>query len=155
MVRDHVAKVLTDADTEFAHGFTYSGHPAACAVAIANIKEMQRLNVVNQVREEIAPYFAKRWSELAEHPLVGEARCKGLVGAIELVADKQTNQRFDKDLDVGTRCREHCFDAGVVLRAVGDSMICSPPLIISKDEIDQLVTKAKQALDNTLADVKS
>ncbi|TMX47016.1 aspartate aminotransferase family protein [Vibrio sp. Hep-1b-8] len=155
MVRDHVAKVLTDADTEFAHGFTYSGHPAACAVAIANIKEMQRLNVVNQVREEIAPYFAKRWSELAQHPLVGEARCKGLVGAIELVADKQTNQRFDKDLDVGTRCREHCFDAGVVLRAVGDSMICSPPLIISKDEIDQLVTKAKQALDNTLADVKS
>ncbi|TFH93653.1 aspartate aminotransferase family protein [Vibrio ouci] len=155
MVRDHVAKVLTDADTEFAHGFTYSGHPAACAVAIANIKEMQRLNVVNQVREEIAPYFAQRWGELADHPLVGQARCKGLVGAIELVADKQTNQRFDKDLDVGTRCREHCFDAGVVLRAVGDSMICSPPLIISKDEIDQLVTKAKQALDNTLADVKS
>lgn len=155
MVRDHVAKVLTDADTEFAHGFTYSGHPAACAVAIANIKEMQRLNVVNQVREEIAPYFAQRWGELADHPLVGQARCKGLVGAIELVADKQTNQRFDKDLDVGTRCREHCFNAGVVLRAVGDSMICSPPLIISKDEIDQLVTKAKQALDNTLADVKS
>lgn len=155
MVRDHVAKVLTDADTEFAHGFTYSGHPAACAVAIANIKEMQRLNVVNQVREETAPYFAQRWSELAQHPLVAEARCKGLVGAIELVADKETNQRFDKDLEVGTRCREHCFNSGVVLRAVGDTMICSPPLIISKDEIDQLVTKAKQALDNTLADVKS
>lgn len=155
MVRDHVAEALTEADTEFAHGFTYSGHPAACAVAIANIKEMQRLNVVNKIREEIAPYFAQRWSELAQHPLVGEARCKGLVGAIELVADKETNQRFDKDLDVGTHCREHCFNAGVVLRAVGDTMICSPPLIISKDEIDQLVTKAKQALDNTLADVKS
>ncbi len=154
MVRDHVAKVLTDADTEFAHGFTYSGHPASCAVAIANIKEMQRLSVVNQVREETGPYFAKRWSELAEHPMVGEARSVGLVGAIELVKDKQTKQRFDKELDVGTLCRDHCFDNGVVLRAVGDSMICSPPLIITKSEIDELVALAKLALDNTLADVQ-
>nr|WP_319536561.1 aspartate aminotransferase family protein [uncultured Vibrio sp.] len=154
MVRDHVAKVLTDADTEFAHGFTYSGHPAACAVAIANIKEMQRLSIVNQVREETGPYFAKRWAELAEHPMVGEARSVGLVGAIELVKDKQTKQRFDKELDVGTRCRDHCFNNGVVLRAVGDSMICSPPLIITKSEIDELVTLAKLALDNTLADVQ-
>ena len=154
MVRDHVAKVLTDADTEFAHGFTYSGHPAACAVAIANIKEMQRLSVVNQVREETGPYFAKRWAELAEHPMVGEARSVGLVGAIELVKDKQTKQRFDKELDVGTLCRDHCFDNGVVLRAVGDSMICSPPLIITKSEIDELVALAKLALDNTLADVQ-
>ncbi|WP_321382676.1 aspartate aminotransferase family protein [uncultured Vibrio sp.] len=154
MVRDHVAKVLTDADTEFAHGFTYSGHPASCAVAIANIKEMQRLSIVNQVREETGPYFAKRWAELAEHPMVGEARSVGLVGAIELVKDKQTKQRFDKELDVGTRCRDHCFNNGVVLRAVGDSMICSPPLIITKSEIDELVTLAKLALDNTLADVQ-
>jgi putrescine aminotransferase len=155
MVRDHVAKVLTDADTEFAHGFTYSGHPAACAVAIANIKEMQRLNVVNQVREVTGPYFAKRWAELAEHPLVAEARSKGLVGAIELVKDKSTNERFDKELDVGTKCREHCFNSGVVLRAVGDTMICSPPLIISEEEIDQLVERAKLALEKTLADVQS
>ncbi|MEX3072715.1 aspartate aminotransferase family protein [Vibrio alginolyticus] len=154
MVRDHVAKVLTDADTEFAHGFTYSGHPTSCAVAIANIKEMQRLSIVNQVREETGPYFAKRWAELAEHPLVGEARSLGLVGAIELVKDKTTNERFEKNLDVGTRCREHCFNNGVVLRAVGDSMICSPPLIITKSEIDELVELAKLALDNTLADVQ-
>ncbi|MGR5206879.1 aspartate aminotransferase family protein [Vibrio sp. PNB23_22_7] len=154
MVRDHVAKVLTDADTEFAHGFTYSGHPAACAVAIANIKEMQRLNIVNQVREDTGPYFAKRWAELADHPMVGEARSLGLVGAIELVKDKETKERFDKELDVGTRCREHCFNNGVVLRAVGDSMICSPPLIISKSEIDDLVEFAKQSLTNTLADVQ-
>lgn len=141
MVRDHVAKVLTDADTEFAHGFTYSGHPAACAVAIANIKEMQNCNIINQVREDTAPYFASRWSELLEHPMVGEARSKGLVGAIELVKDKQTNERYHKDLDVGTRCREHCFNSGVVLRAVGDTMICSPPLIITRDEIDEFIEK--------------
>ncbi len=155
MVRDHVAQVLTDADTEFAHGFTYSGHPTACAVAIANIKEMQRLSIVNQVREETGPYFAKCWAELAKHPLVGEARSLGLVGAIELVKDKVTNERFDKKLDVGTRCREHCFNNGVVLRAVGDSMICSPPLIITKSEIDELIELAKQSLDNTLADIQS
>ncbi len=155
MVRDHVAKVLTDADTEFAHGFTYSGHPAACAVAIANIKEMQRLNIINQIREVTGPHFAKRWAELAEHPLVAQARTKGLVGAIELVKDKSTNERFDKELDVGTQCREHCFNSGVVLRAVGDTMICSPPLIISEEEIDLLVERAKLALDKTLADVQS
>ncbi|WP_240205488.1 aspartate aminotransferase family protein [Vibrio sp. CyArs1] len=153
MVRDHVAQVLTDADTEFAHGFTYSGHPAACAVAIANIKEMQKHNIVNRVREDIAPYFASRWNELLEHPMVAEARTKGLVGAIELVKDKTTYERFDKELDVGTRCREHCFAAGVVLRAVGDTMICSPPLIITRAEIDEFIDKAKIALDNTLADV--
>jgi putrescine aminotransferase len=153
MVRDHVAKVLTDADTEFAHGFTYSGHPAACAVAIANIKEMQNRNIINQLREDTAPYFASRWSELLEHPMVGEARTKGLVGAIELVKDKQTNERYHKDLDVGTRCRENCFNSGVVLRAVGDTMICSPPLIITRDEIDEFIEKAKLALDKTLADV--
>jgi putrescine aminotransferase len=124
-------------------------------VAIANIKEMQRLNVVNQVREVTGPYFAKRWAELAEHPLVAEARSKGLVGAIELVKDKSTNERFDKELDVGTKCREHCFNSGVVLRAVGDTMICSPPLIISEEEIDQLVERAKLALEKTLADVQS
>lgn len=155
MVRDHVAKVLTDADTEFAHGFTYSGHPAACAVAVANIKEMQRLNIVNQVREVTGPYFAKRWSELAAHPLVAQVRSKGLVGAIELVKDKSTNERFNKEWDVGTQCREHCFNSGVVLRAVGDTMICSPPLIISKEEIDLLVERAKLALEKTLADVQS
>jgi putrescine aminotransferase len=153
MVRDHVAKVLTDADTEFAHGFTYSGHPAACAVAIANIKEMQNRNIINQLREDTAPYFASRWSELLDHPMVGEARSKGLVGAIELVKDKQTNERYHKDLDVGTRCRENCFNSGVVLRAVGDTMICSPPLIITRDEIDEFIEKAKLALDKTLADV--
>jgi putrescine aminotransferase len=129
-------------------------HNTANTVTIANIKEMQRLSVVNQVREETGPYFAKRWAELAEHPMVGEARSVGLVGAIELVKDKQTKQRFDKELDVGTRCRDHCFNSGVVLRAVGDSMICSPPLIITKSEIDELVALAKLALDNTLADVQ-
>jgi putrescine aminotransferase len=86
--------------------------------------------------------------------MVGEARSLGLVGAIELVKDKETKERFDKELDVGTRCREHCFNNGVVLRAVGDSMICSPPLIISKSEIDDLVEFAKQSLTNTLADVQ-
>lgn len=86
--------------------------------------------------------------------MVGEARSVGLVGAIELVKDKQTKQRFDKELDVGTRCRDHCFNSGVVLRAVGDSMIRSPPLIITKSEIDELVALAKLALDNTLADVQ-
>ncbi|TXR54895.1 aspartate aminotransferase family protein [Reinekea thalattae] len=150
MVADEVAEVLKATDSEFTHGFTYSGHPVACAVAIANIKEMQRQDIVTKVREEIAPYLAEKWAELAEHPLVGEARSKGMVAALELVQDKTTNQRYDKSLEIGAKCRDYCIEAGLVMRAVGDTMIIAPPLIITKEEIDLLVSRAKKALDTTL-----
>ncbi|MGY5450958.1 aspartate aminotransferase family protein [Agarivorans sp. MS3-6] len=150
MVSDEVANGLIEADTEFAHGFTYSGHPAACAVAIENIRIMQQENIVQNVREKTAPYLAKRWQELAEHPLVGEARTKGLVGALELVADKTTKQRFAKDLSAGSVCRDHCINNGLIMRACGETMIISPPLVITKSEIDQLITLAKKSLDDTL-----
>ncbi len=153
MVRDEVANVLRAANTEFAHGFTYSGHPVACAVAIANIEEMQKRNLIATLKASTIPYFAKRWQELAEHPLVGEARSKGMVGAIELVRDKTSKERYAKTLEVGMRCRENCISSGVVMRAVGDTMIVSPPLIISHEEIDLLVARAKIALDKTLANL--
>lgn len=151
MVRDGVAEVLKATDTEFCHGFTYSGHPAACAVAIANIKQMQSRNIIANLKQNIVPYFNKKWAELESHPLIGEARSKGMVGAIELVRDKSTNARYDKALEVGMICRENCLKSGLVMRAVGDTMIVSPPLIITENEIDLLVQRAKQALDLTLA----
>ncbi|WP_427977187.1 aspartate aminotransferase family protein [Agarivorans sp.] len=150
MVSDEVTKVITDANSEFAHGFTYSGHPAACAVAIENIRIMQQENIVSRVRDELAPYLAQRWQELADHPLVGEARSKGMVAALELVADKQTKQRFAKEVNAGEVCRDICINNGLIMRACGQTMIISPPLVITKQQIDQLVTLAKQSLDDTL-----
>ncbi|AEY02155.1 putative aminotransferase [Oceanimonas sp. GK1] len=135
---------------EFFHGFTYSGHPVACAVAQANIEVMQQEHIVERVRDDIGPYLQQRWASLADHPLVGETRGLGLLAALELVADKATLARFPSDAGAGLVCREHSLDAGLVMRAVGDTMIISPPLVITRAEIDELVEKARRALDLTL-----
>ena len=149
LVSDRVADVIIDKGGEFAHGFTYSGHPAACAVAVANIRLLRDQDIVKRVRNETAPYFQEQWSTLADHPIIGEARSVGLVGALEIVSDKSARERFPKELKAGDRCRDFCFDNGLVMRAVGDSMIVSPPLIIENSQIDELVEKAHRSLDMT------
>ena len=149
MVSDRVADPIVDKGGEFAHGFTYSGHPVAAAVAAENIKIMQRENMVERVDSEIAPYFRRKWSELGDHPLVGEARSLGLLGALELVKNKDTREFFDPSLGVGNLCRDICFDNGVVMRSVVDKMVVSPPLIITREQIDELVGLAAECLDLT------
>jgi putrescine aminotransferase len=149
LVSDRVANVIVEKGGEFAHGFTYSGHPAACAVALANIRILRDEGIVEQVKNEKAPYFQAQWSTLADHPIVGEARSKGLMGAIEIVCDKSSRERFAKDQKAGDRCRDFCFENGLVMRAVGDSMIVAPPLIIDNHQIDELVEKARRCLDLT------
>ncbi|WP_457942859.1 aspartate aminotransferase family protein [Vreelandella alkaliphila] len=149
LVGDRVADTLIEDGGEFFHGFTYSGHPVCAAVALKNLELLESERVVEKVRDELGPYLAKRWQELAEHPLVGEARSLGLIGALELVADKSTGERFDKSLSAGNLCRDLCFEHGLVMRSVGDTMVMSPPLIITRDEIDELVSKARLALDKT------
>jgi putrescine aminotransferase len=150
MVGDRVAEVLIDKGGEFAHGFTYSGHPAACAVANVNLALIEKEGLVDRVRTDVGPYFAQKWSELAGHELVGEARSMGLMGALELVRDKATRRFFDNRGEVGTICRDHCFSNGLIMRAVRDTMIVSPPLIITRAQIDELVAKARRCLDLTL-----
>jgi len=149
LVSDRIANAIVSQGGEFAHGFTYSGHPAACAVAIANIKILRDEGIIEHVKQDIGPYFCEQWASLADHPLVGEARCIGLVGAIEIVSNKATRERFDKKLKAGDRCRDFCFENGLVMRAVGDSMIVAPPLIMEHHHIDELVTKARRCLDLT------
>ncbi|UXZ54353.1 aspartate aminotransferase family protein [Halomonas sp. 7T] len=149
LVGDRMADTLIEDGGEFFHGFTYSGHPVCAAVALKNLELLESERVVEKVRDELGPYLAKRWQELAEHPLVGEARSLGLIGALELVADKNTGERFDKSLSAGNLCRDLCFESGLVMRSVGDTMVMSPPLIITRDEIDELVNKARLALDKT------
>ena len=149
IVRDEVVAVLNEGG-DFNHGFTYSGHPVAAAVALENIRIMRDEKIVSRVHDETAPYLQKRLRELADHPLVGEVRGVGMLGAIELVQDKATRKRYEGK-GVGMICRTFCFENGLIMRAVGDTMIISPPLVISKAEIDELVTKARQCLDLTLA----
>ncbi len=151
LISDRVANVIIDNGGEFAHGFTFSGHPVACAVALANIRILRDHGIVERVKNEKAPYFQRQWSTLENHPIIGEARSAGLVGALEIVSDKSQRARFPKSQKAGDRCRDFCFDNGLVMRAVGDSMIVSPPLIIENDQIDELVEKAHRSLDLTAA----
>ena len=148
IVSDKVFQVI-NAGGDFNHGFTYSGHPVAAAVGLANLRILKEEKILEKVREETAPYLQKRLRELADHLLVGEVRGVGMLGAIELAKNKQTRERFPSEMGVGMICRGHCFENGLIMRAVGDTMIIAPPLVISKDEIDELVEKARKCLDLT------
>ncbi|MBH9410746.1 aspartate aminotransferase family protein [Pseudomonas aeruginosa] len=151
VVRDEIVEVLNQGG-EFYHGFTYSGPPVAAAVALENIRILREEKIIEKVKAETAPYLQKRWQELADHPLVGEARGGGMVAALELVKNKKTRERFT-DKGVGMLCREHCFRNGLIMRAVGDTMIISPPLVIDPSQIDELITLARKCLDQTAAAV--
>jgi putrescine aminotransferase len=148
IVRDEVVKVLSEGG-DFNHGFTYSGHPVAAAVGLENIRILRDEKIIERVKAETAPYLQKRLRELNDHPLVGEVRGLGLLGAIELVKNKTTRERY-VDQGVGMICRQFCFDNGLIMRAVGDTMIIAPSLVITFEEIDELITKARKCLDLTL-----
>jgi putrescine aminotransferase len=151
MVGNRVSDVLIDKGGEFFHGFTYSGHPASCAVAIENIRIIRDEKLVERTREDIGPYLQEKWAKLGEHPLVGETRMVGLMGAFELVRNKETLERFDEDDGVGTICRDFLVNNGLVMRAVGDTIVTAPPLTLSREEADEVIEKAWKCLDLTAA----
>ncbi len=153
MVSGRIGETLVDKGGEFFHGYTYSGHPTACAVALANIGIIEREELVRKVREETGPHLAKRLAELADHPIVGEVRSLGLIGAVEIVQEKNPRTRFPEAGKAGGICRDHCFRNNVVLRAVRDAMVMSPPLTITTDEIDELVSRLRRCLDLTAKDL--
>ncbi|TXH90728.1 MAG: aspartate aminotransferase family protein [Rhodoferax sp.] len=155
MVGNRVADVLIEKGGDFNHGYTYSGHPVACAVALANLDIMERENLVGRVRDDIGPYLAKKFEEVAAHPLVGLAETCGFVGGLVLVKDKASKKTFDPNLSVGMVCRGHCFGNGLIMRAVGDRMIIAPPLTMTHAQIDEMVALILRCLDLTLEDVKS
>ena len=154
MVGDRVAKTLIDEGGEFAHGYTYSGHPVACAVGVANIRLIQRLGLVEHVRDDVGPYLAACYEELKSHPLVGDAETCGLMGALLLVRDKDRGTAFADEIEIGMVCRGHCFANGLIMRAVGDRMIIAPPLVITRAQIDEMVSLIRRCLDLTLADAQ-
>jgi len=154
-ISDKIADVFHTVGGEFYHGYTYSGHPACCAAAIATIEIMKREKTVERVANDIGPYLKERWTRLEGHPLVGEAVIKGMVGALELVPDKSDfSKRFSPEGEVGSLARDISFKNGLIMRAVRDRLIISPPLTLSHEEADELVQKASKTLDETHAELK-
>jgi len=154
VVSDKVAAVINEGG-EFNHGYTYSGHPVSSAVALENLRIIDEEGLVDRVRSTIAPYLATKWLQLADHPLVGEARICGMMGSIALTPDKAARAKFASEAGtVGKICRENCFASQLIMRHVGDRMVISPPLVISEKEIDQLLDRASKALDVTLHQLK-
>jgi putrescine---pyruvate transaminase len=154
MVGERIARVLIEQGGEFNHGYTYSGHPVACAVALANLRLIRSEHLVEKVRDDLGPYLAGHYAALAEHPLVGEAQTCGLMASLQLVKDKATGQLFDSALEVGMVCRGHCFGNNLIMRAVGDRMIIAPALVITHAQIDEMVALIRRCLDLTLADAR-
>jgi putrescine aminotransferase len=159
LVGGRVAHALIDRGGDFNHGFTYSGHPVACAAALENLRIIEDEKLVEKVALETGPHLKAAFAGLAAHPLVGHAESCGLVAGLNLVrrkgASAQTCEPFDQALAVGMLCRSHMFDNGVIMRAVGDRMIVAPPLVITKAQIDEMVERIRHCLDLTLAEVRS
>ena len=147
MVNDRVARAFIDDGGEFQHGFTYSGHPAACAVASANLRILRDEQIVERVASDTGPYFQKRLREFESHPLVGEVRGIGMFAAIQLAKNKSTREGFEPAGDVGSMCRDLSLERGLIMRAVVDSLILSPALVIDRTEIDEIIDKAHEVLD--------
>lgn len=150
---ERMADAILEANEELVHGFTYSGHPVASAVALKNLEVIETAGLVPRVKTAIGPYLQRRLAEtFAGHPIVGEVRGQGLLAAIELVRDKK-ERRFFPDLgNIGALCRNYCFNDGLICRAIRDTMVLAPPLVICESEIEEIVTKLKNAIDRTAAD---
>jgi putrescine aminotransferase len=141
---------------EFNHGYTYSSHPVAAAVALANLNIIESEGLVERVRNDTAPYLAKKWATLTDHPMVGEAKIVGMMGSIALTPDKAMRAKFSSQSGtVGYICRERCFANNLIMRHVGDRMIISPPLIINEEQIDLLIERAVKSLDEAMNIVKA
>ena len=153
IVCDEVADVM--GKTEFNHGYTYSGHPVAAAVALENLRIMQEENLIEHVRTVAAPALKKGLESLADHPLVGDVNIVGMMASMPLTPHKESRAKFASDTGtIGLICRDRSFANNLVMRHVGDRMIVSPPLIMTEEDVDVLVDRARKTLDETYEIVK-
>jgi len=147
MVGDRVANTLVEKGGGLAHGFTYSGHPVAAAVALENLAILEREQIVERVRDDLAPYFAEKLAPLADHPLVGEVRTEGLLAAIELVSSKEPRVLFEPEGLVAGVVRGQMEERGVIVRPVRDAVLIAPTLVVTHGEIDRIVAALALSLD--------
>lgn len=148
MFGDRVADVLMEKPGRMSHGYTYSGHPVAAAVALENVRILKHEGIVERVGSDTGPYFQARLRELLDHPLVGEVRGVGLMAAVELTHDKEGRTPVTPLSSLATPVRNLCFQTGLTTRAVRDCLVFSPPLIITRTEIDWLVDRLRKNLDS-------
>ena len=132
----------------FAHGFTYSGHPVCAAVALRNLELMEERGIFDHAAK-VGETFQARLAQLGAHPMVGETRGRGLMGAVELVADKETKQPFDAGVGIGPYCMQRALDHGLIVRGLGDAVAFCPPLVITDGQVHELFDKLGKALDET------
>ena len=152
IVNDEIAEVI--GGTEFNHGYTYSGHPVAAAVALENLRILEEEKIVEHVRDVAAPYLKEKWEALVDHPLVGEAKIVGMMASIALTPDKANRAKFASEPGtVGYVCRDRCFANNLIMRHVGDRMIISPPLILTPSDIDEMFVRIHKSLDEAHADI--
>ena len=149
MVGDKIADVLLTHGGEFAHGLTYSGHPASCAAGLATLQILRDSKIIEGAASDIAPHLQARLRELQDHPVVGEVRGLGMFAAVELVRDKSSRERLAPESAGAVFCRDQANANGLMVRQTGNAMIMAPPLICTTGEIDILVEKLGQALDLT------
>ena len=139
-VSTQIVETLREKGGEFIHGYTYSGHPTCAAVAIKNLEIIEREKLVERVRDDAGPYLAEALKRLNGDPLVGETRSLGLLGAVEIVSEPGTNKRFTgKEGKAGPIVRDACIRNGLMVRGIRDSIVMSPPLIITRAEIDRMI----------------
>jgi putrescine aminotransferase len=155
LVGARVGEALVERGGEFAHGFTYSGHPVACAAALENLAIIEQEGLAERVANDTGPYLKQQFARLADHPLVGYANALGFVAGLNLVRRKgatpHENESFAPAQAVGMACRAHMFANGVIMRAVGDRMIIAPPLVMTRQDIDEMLRRIRKSLDDTLA----
>ncbi len=154
IVCDEVAAVI--GACEFNHGYTYAAHPVAAAVALENLNIIEEEGIIDHVRTDIGPYMKELWTGLMDHPLVGEAKIVGMMGSIALTPHKESRAKFASEAGtVGYITRERCFANNLVMRHVGDRMIISPPLVMTRDEADILIERARKSLDEAYHQIKA
>jgi putrescine aminotransferase len=147
---------LKRAGGDFVHGYTYSGHPTAAAVALKNLEIIAREHLVERVAADVGPYLASALARLNGHAIVGETRSLGLIGALEIVARRGTNERFcGKEGTAGPIVRDACIRNGLMVRAIRDSIVTCPPLIITHAEIDRLVEILERSLTEAHAQLRA
>jgi 4-aminobutyrate--pyruvate transaminase len=151
LVDDEMYRAMVDESRKigtFGHGFTFGGHPTPAAVALRTLELMRERDVLGHVRR-VGPRFLRRLRALGEHPLVGDARGVGLIGAVELMADKRARRPFEPTTGVGAYAAARCEHHGLIVRPLGDVLALCPPLVISESEIDELFARLERALDDT------
>ncbi|MBX2884497.1 MAG: aminotransferase [Granulosicoccus sp.] len=154
---DAIYDVIAEAgqDRWFTNGFTYSGHPVACAAALKNIEIMERENLPGYVRDEIGPYFMEQLNTLRDLPTVGDVRGKFLMACIVNVANKETREEFPAEVDIGKRIALAAEELGLLIRPIGNLNVMSPPLTLTRDEVDELVNKLRNAMLNVIEGLRS